>query len=121
MKFKIDENLPMEFAVLLHAAQYDAVTTMTQGLKGEGDPVVIDVCRREERILVTLDLGFGDIQAYPPQDLPGLIVLRVHRQDKHHLIEVFRRAIPLMGQEPLEHRLWIIEETRVRVRGEEAT
>jgi len=33
-----------------------------------------------------------------------------------YIIETFRRAIPLMDREPVKHHLWIIEETRVRIR-----
>lgn len=121
MKFKIDENLPLEFAGLLQVAGYDALTVVDQELKGESDPNLITVCQQEERILVTLDLDFADIQTYPPQEFPGIMVLRVQRQDKQHLIEVFQRVIPLMLQESLARRLWIIEEARVRIRdGEEA-
>ena len=47
------------------------------------------------------------------------MVLRVLRQDKPHVIAVFRQAIALLRTEIIEHRLWIIEETRVRIRGEE--
>ena len=119
MKFKIDENLPIEFAELLIAQGHDALTVFEQRLEGEADPTIADVCLQEGRVLVTLDLDFADLQAYPPRQLPGFIVLRVGRQDKQHLMDVFRRCMPLIGQEPLEHYLWIVEETRVRIRGEE--
>ena len=105
MKFKIDENLPVEFAELLLEAAYDAVTVAAQALQGRDDSTVVDVCVQEERVLVTLDLDFADIRMYPPQDFPGFIVLRVSHQDKQHLTEVFQRAVPLIGQEPLEHHL----------------
>jgi hypothetical protein len=39
--------------------------------------------------------------------------------DKRHLLAVFRRVIPLIEREPVRHHLWIFEETRVRIRGEE--
>lgn len=119
MKFKIDENLPVEFAELLTSAAHDAVTVLTQGLQGTDDPTLADVCVQEDRILVTLDLDFADIRSYPPQDFPGFIVLRVGRHDKRHLMAVFQRAISLMDQEPLARRLWIVEEIRVRIRGGE--
>ncbi len=119
MKFKIDENLPIEFAELLTDATHDAVTVSTQGLRGTDDPTLVDICMREDRILVTLDLDFADIRSYPPQDFPGFIVLRVARHDKRHLMEVFQRAISLIDREPLKRHLWIVEETRVRIRGRE--
>ena len=40
MKFKIDENLPVELADLLQEAGYDAVTVnTTQGMKRRPDPL----------------------------------------------------------------------------------
>ncbi|HJY79892.1 MAG TPA: DUF5615 family PIN-like protein [Candidatus Binatia bacterium] len=119
MKFKIDENLPEEFAVLLRGAYHDVVTVRTQGLSGGTDPALAEICRQEGRILVTLDLDFADTQTYPPQKYPGFMVFRVHRQDKPYLITILQRTIPLITQEPITHRLWIVEETRVRIRGEE--
>jgi len=94
-------------AGILQSAGYDAVTVAEQKLPGNSDALVIQVCRQEERILVTLDLDFADIQTYPPEEFPGIMVLRVSRQDKPYLISVFRRAIPLMAKEPVDHRLWI--------------
>jgi len=119
VKFKIDENLPIEFVDLLIIAGHQALTVDEQHLQGKADPVIIDTCAKEGYILVTLDLDFADIRTYPPTQYPGLMVLRVIRQDKRHLIEVFQRTIPLLMREPIEGRLWIIEEARVRIRGEE--
>jgi hypothetical protein len=31
-------------------------------------------------------------------------------------LEVFARVIPLLSQEPLAQRLWIVEENRIRIR-----
>ena len=115
MKFKIDENLPVELAGLLQAAHHDAETVLTEGLRGESDAALAQVCGAEDRILITLDLGFADIRSYPPDQYPGFVVPRPRWQDKHHIISLFRRAVPLLGSEPLRHRLWVVEETRVRI------
>ena len=119
MKFKIDENLPVEFAQILTSEGHDAVTVVVQGLQGKDDTSLIDKCLQEERALVTLDLDFSDIRTYPPQNFPGFVVLRASRQDRDHLIQLLRQIVPLMGREPLERHLWIVEETRVRIRGTE--
>ncbi len=96
MKFKIDDNLLVEIADLLRSAHHDATTVIDQRLRGEGDLHIIETCLREGRALVTLDLDFADVRTYPPQRFPGLMVFRVRRQDKHHLLAVFRRVTPLM-------------------------
>jgi len=51
---------------------------------------------------VTLDLDFADIRTYPPEDYPGLIVLRLGWQDKPHVLDVFRKLLKAIGREPLE-------------------
>ncbi|MBI4506944.1 MAG: DUF5615 family PIN-like protein [Chloroflexi bacterium] len=115
MKFKIDENLPVELAELLRAAGYDALTVHEEALRGAHGDSLVEVCRREERILVTLDLDFASIAAYPPEAHPGFIVLRPHRQDKPRLISLLQRVVPLLAAESAEHRLWIVEDARVRI------
>ena len=117
MQFKIDENLPIEIAELLITAGHNAKTINEQHLQGEKDPALIDVCKGEQRVLVSLDTDFSDIRAYPPEEYSGIIVLRVRIQAKHHVIKVFRSIIPLISREPLVQHLWIIEENKVRIRG----
>jgi len=121
MQFKIDENLPIEIAELLinTGPGHEAKTVNNQQLQDTKDPILAEVCKSEHRILVTLDTDFSDIRAYPPEEFSGIIVLRVRIQAKHHVIKVFRNIIPLIGREPLIQRLWIVEETKVRIRGKD--
>lgn len=116
MRFKLDENLPVEAAAVLREAGHDAATVLDQNMRGEPYAGVAAACQREARILVTLDTDFADIRAYPPGDSPGILVLRLRRQDKPHVLSVVRRLLPLMAREPLAGRLWIVDGDRVRVR-----
>lgn len=119
MKFKIDENLPGEIAQMLRAARHEASTVADQGLVGAADQRLVEVCVREGRVLVTLDLDFSDIGTYPPRQYPGFIVLRVYRQDRAHVVEAFRQVLPLLSREAHERQPWIVEEGRIRIRREE--
>jgi predicted nuclease of predicted toxin-antitoxin system len=76
MKFKIDENMPVECAEDLRQAGHDALKVGEQQLAGQPDVRVAQVCQAESRALVTLDLDFSDIRAFPPGDYAGIIVLR---------------------------------------------
>ena len=117
MLFKVDENLPVEVAQVLREAGHEAVTVLDQHLGGSADALIASICQQEERTLVTLDLDFADIRAYPPADYTGVIVFRLRRQDKPHILEVCARMIPLLAHQPLTQRLWIVEEDRIRIRG----
>lgn len=116
MKFKTDENLPEEAAKLLEEAGYDASTILHQSMGGDPDPDVASVCVAEGRVLVTLDLGFADIRAYPPEQYPGLIVLRPGRQSKPRVMGVLRKMLPMLETEHVAGKLWIVEEDRIRIR-----
>lgn len=116
MKFKIDENLPQTAAALLIGEGCEADTVFQEQLTGISDVDLAALCLNEDRVLITLDQGFGDIRAYPPNDYPGLIVLRLTKQDKDNVVSILRRAIDLLKDESLYRKLWIVESHRVRVR-----
>ncbi len=114
-RFKVDENLPPEVAALLRAAGHEAATVVEQCLRGKPDATVAAVCSEEGLALVSLDLHFSNIRAYPPQDYAGLVVLRIPSQDTARVLAALDRALPRLTEEPLEGRLWIVEEDKLRV------
>jgi len=116
VKFKLDENLPVEAAVLLREAGHDALTVFDQQMGGESDEKVIKVCAREKRALITLDLDFSDIKSYPPSNYQGILVLRTRRQSRSKVLEMIAKLIPILTSEPIEKQLWIVEEDKIRVR-----
>jgi len=59
LKFKIDENLPAEFAAILAAEGFEAATVAQEHLSGAPDSLLLDRCGAEMRVLITLDLDFA--------------------------------------------------------------
>ncbi len=116
MKFKLDENLSPTLAKLFVAAGHDAHSVVEQNLGGQPDERVIDVCSGEQRALITFDLDFSNIQAYPPQRFAGIVVLRLATQAHKVAEAAIERILALLPHERLTSTLWIIEEDRVRIR-----
>ncbi len=116
MRFKIDENLHEDVAEKLRERGHDARTVFDEGLRGYPDPEIADAARREERVMVTLDLDFGNIREYPPEDYRGLIVLRVVNQGRAHVLRVMERVLAVLDCVPLDGHLWIVSEGGIRVR-----
>ena len=92
------------------------MTVVEEEMSGIRDVDLFGVCQAEERVLMTLDLDFGDIRLYPPSQSPGVLVFRVEPQDKYRLLECLQRIIPLIKQESITKTLWIVEEDRIRIR-----
>jgi predicted nuclease of predicted toxin-antitoxin system len=116
MKFKTDENMPVEAADDLRQAGHDAVTVADQRLAGQPDVQVADACRAEGRAVVTLDLDFSDIRVYPPSDYAGIIVLRPSVQTITNIRRLVGNVIALLPTEPLAGHLWIVDEGQIRIR-----
>ncbi len=116
MRFKIDENLHDDVAEALRMHGHDARTVLDQGLRGRPDPEIAAVVRREGRVLVTLDLDFGGVREYPPEQYRGLIVLRVVDQSRRHILSVIERVVAVLDCTPLEGRLWVVSEGGIRIR-----
>ena len=117
IKFKIDENLPVDVSTLLNQAGYGTHTVYDEELAGEADSELIEICRQEQRTLITLDTDFCDIRTYPPKYFSGIIVLRVKQQDKFYILDTIQKLTPNLLLYPLEQHLWIVDERHIRIRG----
>jgi predicted nuclease of predicted toxin-antitoxin system len=117
MRFKTDENLPIELTDLLRQHQHDALSVQDQQMVGQADSLVAQVCQAEDRALMTCDLHFADIRAYPPEGYHGIIILRPSIQSVSSLLRLMNLALPLIGVEPLEGCIWIVYDHRVCIRG----
>lgn len=118
MKIKVDENLPAKTVELLRLAGHDALSLPEQGYSGAPDALVSEVIRTEGRSFITLDTGFADIRMYPPEEYAGIIVIRPRHSGGEILMSILERMIPYLERERLAGLLWIVNERRIRVRGE---
>ncbi len=116
MRFKLDENLPVELADIFRAAGHDAVTVLDQDLKGARDSRLASVCMHEGRAIVTLDTDFADIRMHPPDAYPGLVVFRTNSQSRDHILKIGARLLHVLSDATLAGQLWIVEDSRIRVR-----
>jgi predicted nuclease of predicted toxin-antitoxin system len=116
MKFKTDENVPLEAVDLLRSGGHDALSVFDQSLAGWPDGRIAEVCREEARTLITLDTDFADIRTYPPAAYPGLVVLRLPRQSVPEVTRTMRRLLEVFKNTDCHGQLWIVERNRIRVR-----
>lgn len=116
MKFKLDENLPELVRESLNAFGHDVHTVAEEGLSGARDEAVLQASIAEDRILITLDLDFSDIRAYPPGSYPGIWVLRPPKQTFEAIEALVSAGLRLSTVERVRGQLWVIDEGRVRIR-----
>jgi len=116
VRFKTDENLPVEAALIFRDHGFEAETVWHESLSGADDEAIANGLRAENRILVTLDLDFSNIRAYPPDEYSGIVVLRLKTQDKPTVLNYIRRVLTAIEKRSPVGELWIVQHDRIRFR-----
>ncbi len=122
MKWKLDENLGRSAAELFRQSGHDVQTVRTEGLSGLADQELIELCRREGRVLVTLDKEFANPLLFPPEKYLGIAVLRLPpRPTQEDLFLLCRTLIRAVESNSIVGKLWSVQRVHIReYRGEEA-
>ena len=115
MKLKLDENVDLRVVTFLRLAGHDVETVPSQGLTSAPDVELINVCRQEERCLVTADRGFGNRMRFNPSEYAGIVVIRLTSRPN---FTDWREAIEtlILGLEQAEvfGKLWIIRQGTIQ-------
>ena len=115
MKLKLDENVDLRVVTFLRLAGHDVATVPGQGLSSSPDEELIDICRREDRCLVSCDRGFGNRVRFNPCDYSGIVVVRL---PSRATFPDWRKAIDtlILGleQAEVEGKLWIIQQGKIQ-------
>jgi predicted nuclease of predicted toxin-antitoxin system len=115
MRLKTDENLGLRVVDMLRQAGHDVRSVVDQGIQGAPDQNVIDLCHRENRGLVTMDLEFGNPLVFKPSDYSGIAILRLPRgSTPDDLSGVVHTLVIGLAQGEIGGKLWIVQRGRIR-------
>ena len=117
MKIKLDENLSKHLKTIFKEDAHEVDTVEEENLTGQPDEVIYATCRREQKVLITLDHDFGNILRFPLNQMEGIVLLE---PPNPHLDEDIIRLSRIVSKElktrPIREILWIVQPDRIRVR-----
>ena len=114
MRFLADECLDGRLIAGLRRAGHD-VTAARDTLPGAGDRSVLEAARRDARVLVTEDKGFGDLVVRRGLSVPGLRLVRYVQSDVYSVLQRLLAVVDRQGDHL--HDLYVVvtpERARLR-------
>lgn len=116
LKFKLDENLSRRLAEPLIKAGHDVSSVYEQRLTGGPDDNLLDICKREDRVLISGDGDFQNVRVFPPRRYAGIIVLQPHRPSYRETLLLVRKIVPHLRQyqDQVRGALWVVDHLRIR-------
>ncbi|HEV1284249.1 MAG TPA: DUF5615 family PIN-like protein [Bryobacteraceae bacterium] len=116
MKFKVDENLPIELGDELRSLGHSGDTVADEGLTGVGDPAVVAAAHAEQRIVLTLDKGIADITRFPTYAHSGVVLFRPGSLGRKAVLGFIRQRLPALLRLDLAQKVTVVTDQRIRVR-----
>ncbi len=118
MRFLIDESLSPKLATHLKGLGYDALSAREAGLKGCSDVQIIEWAQKNNSIIVTGDLDFGELWYWHYNGTVGIIILRLksYKAEAQEKIIEFLHANKVLTEEKVKNSLIISTGRKYRIR-----
>lgn len=117
-RFLLNANLSHQTADFLNSLGHDAKTVAQFGLEKAEDIEIAKRAIQEKRILITLDLDFGEIFYFATKEKFWVIVLKLKDQTVESVNKILCWLLKtkILEKREFQNTLIIIEEGRVRIR-----
>ena len=116
MKFKLDENLPLEIADAFQDAGHQIDSVQSEGLTGASDQEILDRVQAENRILLTMDKGIADVRRFPPEQYHGIVLFRRSSSGRGEVFRFVQQALTDLLSLDLSGHLAIVTSRGIRIR-----
>jgi hypothetical protein len=116
VRFKLDENLPIELLENLRAPGHEGESVRDEGLTGVPDAGLLEHVRHEQRVLLTMDKGIADVRAYPPDRYAGIVLFRPPSAGRGTTLSFVQQHLPTVLERELTGHLLVVTERGVRLR-----
>ncbi len=116
MRFLADMGISPKTVSFLRDLGHQAVHLHEEGLARLSDSEILEKARREESIVLTHDLDFGDLLAASGAQLPTVIIFRL-RNMRPERVNLYLENIIKQHTKPLDHgAVATVAEGGVRIR-----
>ncbi|MFQ5964391.1 MAG: DUF5615 family PIN-like protein [Candidatus Scalinduaceae bacterium] len=116
MRFLIDENIFPHITSYIRKSGHDVKTVQESGLIKAPDDKIVDLSIKEKRTIITFDKHFGDTLRYPPQNLFGIILIRIHPPILDDICHAIDNLFKNYQADSFKGRLIVLSKSGYRIR-----
>ena len=116
-KVLLDENLSRSMAKMLRENGFEVLEVRDCGLRGKTDEEILDFAKKEKMLVLTGDVGFGNVLRFPLGSHHGIFI--VHFPTELPIPEINRQiaaAFKGLSKEDFFGNLIILEPGKIRIR-----
>ncbi|MBW2039334.1 MAG: DUF5615 family PIN-like protein [Deltaproteobacteria bacterium] len=117
LKFLIDEDLPRSTAEVLRAKGFEVLDVRDCGLRGKRDDEIFRFAQKEGAIILTGDIGFGNLLRFPLGSHCGIVIAHfpneISTAEQNHQIVM---AFDKISEADFKSNLIILEPGKIRIR-----
>lgn len=116
-KFVIDEDMPRSTAKLLRSKGFEAFDVRDYSLRGKDDGEIFKFAQNNKAVLLTGDLGFGNLLHFPLGTHSGIFIAHFPNEiSTSELNNQMIRAILSLKEDEFNGNLIILEPGKLRIR-----
>lgn len=115
MKFLSDHDVYAATSRFVATLGHDVVTVYERGFAQRSDNEILELARKEDRILVTRDRDFGNL-VFVGQIDAGVIYLRILPSSQTAVHAELQRVLESYTMDELQHSFVVVEPGQHRVR-----
>jgi predicted nuclease of predicted toxin-antitoxin system len=116
MRFLADMGVSMRVVEWLRASGHDAIHLRDEGLQKLPNGEIFQKAIREERVVLTFDLDFGEIVAASGGASIGAILFRLRNTRAAFVVQRLKAVLDQSTEELAQGAVVLVEDGRYRVR-----
>ena len=116
MNFLANMGISPATVAFLRELGHEAVHLHELGLDRMPDPAILDRARRDRQVILTNDLGFGDLLAHSGAGLPSVIIFRLSDMRPTSVNAHLGLALSKFGDDLAAGAILSVTDHRIRVR-----
>lgn len=116
MRFLADMGVSLRVVAWLRAEGHDVVHLRDEGLQRLPNGNIFAKGAEEQRIVLTFDLGFGEIVASSATGFTSVILFRMRNKRTANVIDRLRHVLSVSADALEEGAIIVVEDARHRVR-----